>query len=545
MVELSPAAAAPIANEVWPFFGNVQEGLGLRGKAVAEPLRPAASHEVIARVDAVCVCSSDVKLMRMGAAHPLFKGRDLAQSPIVLGHEMALTVYEVGANWQDSYRPGQRLGLQPAIVRNGQRTTIGIDLAGGFGQYIVLDDHVLGGPEPYVFPVPEEISAAAVAMLEPYACVEAAYRANCRTTLRPGGRLLVVGQPGGEAMTLTADLVVAEAVLVSAPPAVAAWAEHHAARLSRMSDLAALGDARFDDILLCGAFDPATVEAAFARLADGGLLALIGPGDAQALCRIDPALIHYRALSLLGAPGPAIDAAFGPARNRFDLAAGGTTLILGAGGAMGRIHLHRALELAEGPALVIAVSRQQARLDALRADFAPLAARRGRRLEMLAETELAAALPRLAPAGCDDVVVVAPNLGAIERGGQMLRPGGMLVIFAGTPFGAGCLLPLGQISSHGTRLTGSTGCTVADQKQVLARVLSGDLDLAGNLEAVCGFRALPDAVRSVAAGEVCGKIAIYPAVPDLALTAVRGIARPGGCDAAGWTRADEQRLGAA
>jgi len=534
---------APIANHVWPFFGNVQEGLGLHGKSVAEPLRPAAPHEVIARVDAVCVCSSDVKLMRMGAAHPLFKGRDLAQSPIVLGHEVALTVWDVGANWRESYRPGQRLGLQPAIVRDGQRTTIGIDLAGGFGQYLILDDHVLGGPDPYVFPVPEEMSSAAVAMLEPYACVEAAYRPNCRTALRPGGRLLVLGLPHGEAMTLEADLAVAEAVLIAAPPAVAEWAQHHAARLSQVADLAALGDARFDDIILCGAFDPALTEAAFARLADGGLLALVGPGDDAASCRIDPALIHYRALSIVGAPGPSIDAAFGTARNRFDLAPGGTTLILGAGGAMGRIHLHRALELAEGPDLVIAVSRQRARLDALRADFGPLAARRGSRLEILADTDLEEALRHLAPQGCDDVVVAAPDLTAIERGARLLRPGGMLVIFAGTPFGAGRPLPLGQISCHGTRLTGSTGCTVADQKEVLARVLSGDLDLAGNLEAVCGFEALPDAVRSVAAGEVCGKIAIFPGLADLELTAVRTIARPAGVG--GWTRADEQRLGAA
>jgi D-arabinose 1-dehydrogenase-like Zn-dependent alcohol dehydrogenase len=545
VVELSPVTDEPITNYVWPFFGKVQEGLGLHGKAVAEPLRPAAPHEVIARVDAVCVCSSDVKLMRMGSAHPLFKGRDLAQSPIVLGHEVALTVCDVGANWQESYKPGQRLGLQPAIIRDGQRTTIGIDLAGGFGQYIILDDHVLGGPDPYVFPVPEEMSSAAVAMLEPYACVEAAYRPNCRTSLHPGGRLLVVGQTGGETMTLDADLAVAEAVLIAAPPAVEEWAQRHAARVSRAADLAALGDARFDDILLCGAFDPARTEAAFARLADGGLLALIGAGDDDATGRIDPALIHYRALSIVGAPGPSIDAAFGLPRNRFDLAPGGATLILGAGGAMGRIHLHRALELAEGPALVIAVSRQKARLDALRADFAPLAARRGRRLEVLADEDLEEALLWLVPQGCDDVVVAAPDLGAIERGASVLRPGGMLVIFAGTPFGAGCPLPLGQISRHGTRLTGSTGCTVADQKEVLARVLSGDLDLAGNLEAVCGFAALPDAVRSVAAGEVCGKIAIFPSLPDLELTAIKTIARPGDTGTGRWTRADEQRLGAA
>jgi L-sorbose 1-phosphate reductase len=539
---MSNVPPSGISNFVWPFGGGGVRDLGVGGRPLAVPLRPAAAHEVVARIDAVCICSSDLKIMRMGAQHPLFSGRDLVQSPLVLGHEVALTVCDVGDNWRDTYHLGQRLGLQPAIMRDGRRMTIGIDLPGGFAQYIVLDDHVLGGAEPYVFAVPDAVSAASIAMLEPYACVEAAYRPNCRTSLLPGGRLLVVGGAQCEAMILAADVSVNEAVLLSPPAEVRAWAMAHAAKVWVVDRLDPVGDAAFDDIIVCGSFDADRVQALLPRLADRGMLAIIAPEDNDRTVRVDPARIHYKEISIVGAPGPLIDAAFGAANSRFDLAPGGTTLILGAGGAMGRIHLHRALEIAEGPRRVIATSRKGARLDALRRDFGPLATEQGRVLHVVADDELDALLADIAPDGCEDVVVVVPDAAAVERGASYMRANGMLVIFAGMPFGGTCPMPLGHVAHAGARFTGSTGCTVADQQAILARVMAGSLDLSGNLEAVAGFDALPEAVAAVEAGIMSGKIAIYPAVPDLKLTAVTALHARTVSGQPRWTLSDERNL---
>lgn len=541
---LHASGGTRILNRSWPFRGGEARDIGVDRAPVAAPLEGARPDEVIARVDAVCICSSDIKLIRMGANHPLFAARDLSREPLILGHEMALTVHEVGENWRHLYYPGQRLGLQPAITLDGKRTTIGIDRPGAFCQYLRLPAEILSGDVPYVFDVPEALSAAEVAMLEPYSCVEAAYRANSRITLKGGGRLLVICTEGAEAATLDLEIQVSETVLVNAPPALAEWADAHAAQTVRLAADEALPDGSFDDIILCGTYDPSLVEAMLGRLADGGLLAIIASDADGAGVAVDAARIHYRQISIVGAPGPSIEDAFSPQRNRFELLKDGVLLVLGAGGAMGRIHLHRAIEMEDGPRTIIATSRQGARLEALARDFGPLAQARNKRLVVVADNDVTERIAAIAPDGCDDVAVVAPDAVTVERGAGFMRPGGLLVIFAGMPFGQPCRLPLGRVASHGARFTGSTGSAVADQLRVLDRVLAGRLDLASNLEAVSGFRHLPEAVEAVSAGRVSGKVAIYPFVEDLPMTPVAQLVPAHRAAGARWTLADEESLAA-
>lgn len=525
----------------WPFAGGKVCDIGMGGTYVEGILDPAEPDEVVARVDAVCVCSSDVKIIRMGVKHPLFNARDLATAPVILGHEMAITVIDVGRNWQGRYQAGQRLGVQPAMMIKGRRATVGIDLPGGFSQHIRLDGRMLNDANPYVFPLPEGLSAASGAMLEPYSCVEAAYRPNCRISLKAGGTLLIVGRADGGDATLRLDVAVDRTVLVDAPPALAEWARNHSAEVVTAETLESAVEGRtFDDIILCGAVTPSDCALLLPNLANEGLFALVSQAADATPVPVDVARIHYHALSLVGAPGPTVEAAFDPARNRFDFRSGGTALILGAGGAMGRIHTHRALDLADGPGTIIATSRKGLRCEALERDFGPLARERGKTLIVVENDKLEALLRDRAPEGCDDVVVVAPDVTTVERGARLMRADGMLVVFSGMPFDQPCTLPLGLIASRGARFTGSTGSLVEDQLAVLHRVTDHGLDLTGNLEAVAGFAALPEVLEAVMEGRVCGKVAIYPATLTMPLTSVRDLKR----DAADktWTVTDEARL---
>lgn len=536
------STVTPAVNRTWPFAGGGIRDVGIEGRYVEEPQGPARADEVIARIDAVCICSSDLKIIRMGKAHPLFADRDLADSPAVLGHEMALTVCDVGERWRDRFRAGDRLGLQPAIMVEGRRRTVGMDLPGAFAEFIRLDGRVLAGEGPYVFPVPADVSAATIAMLEPYACVEAAYRRNCRTSLKQGGRLLVVETSHGTIFDIEAPA--ADVTLVNPGDAVMNWTSkaERMAVFPTLEAFAASGTSEvpYDDILVLGPADAVCTEQLAQRLAKGGLMVMVGSGLGREEVVLDAARIHYHELSFLGAPGPSLATAFGSERSRFELRAGGTALILGAGGAMGRIHTHRALELRNGPATIIATSRKGERLRALEADFAPLASQHGKRLVVIEDGEAEACVAELAPDGCDDVVVVAPEITLIERGARLMKADGMLVLFAGMPFGQPCRLPLGLVSSGNARITGSTGSNVADQLAVLARVVEGSLELSGNLEVVAGLGALPDALEAVNAGRVSGKIAIYPSLLDLPLTSVDALRAPG--QAVRWSLADERRL---
>ncbi|WP_309085658.1 alcohol dehydrogenase catalytic domain-containing protein [Chelativorans sp.] len=534
-----PAEGPALASLSWPFEGGDVGDIGREGRFVTATLGAAGPDELIARVDAVCICSSDIKIIRMGSSHALFRERDLSESPVVLGHELAVTLVDVGANWRHRYRPGQRLGLQPAVLAGSERLTVGVDLPGGLSQFIKLDPTLLDGErKPYLFDVPPDLSAAEVAMLEPYACVEAAFRPNSRVGLKEGGRLLIWGAPDASHHTLSAEVFPAEAVLIDAPPALESWARAHTRQVTVWQGEPA-GDEAFDDIVLCGRHEPARIAAALRMLRKGGLLAMVAADPNPLPVDVDIARIHYHEIAVVGARGPEVDEAFGPARNRFEVKPGGTMLILGAGGAMGRIHTHRALELKDGPKRVIATSRKGSRLEALRRDFAPMAKAHGRELVVLEDAELEAALSGLGEV--DDAVVVAPSVAAVERAAAMLAPGGMLVVFAGVAMGEPCRLPLSRIVSDGLRITGSTGSTVSDQLGVLERVKRGELDLTENLEAVAGFDAVPAALKAVMEGRFSGKVAIYPGILGLPLTPVSALGIGDGRHSR-WTIEDERAL---
>ena len=138
------------------------------------------------RNDAAGLCFSDVKVIQMGAGHPRLTGRDLAVNPLVPGHEAGVTVVTVGAGLTDRYCIGQRFAVQPDIWCGGKSLPYGYSLDGAFQQYGLIGREILGGDAgSYLVPIPDEISYAAAALTEPWACVEASYRATYRTTLKP------------------------------------------------------------------------------------------------------------------------------------------------------------------------------------------------------------------------------------------------------------------------------------------------------------------------------------------------------------------------
>ena len=96
----------------WPLFGAGIENLGVDGKPAHWPTPRPAPDQILVRSDAVGLCYSDVKIIRQGGSHPRLYGRDLARRPIVQGHEVTMTVVEVGEAWRDRFRPGQRFALQ-------------------------------------------------------------------------------------------------------------------------------------------------------------------------------------------------------------------------------------------------------------------------------------------------------------------------------------------------------------------------------------------------------------------------------------------------
>lgn len=502
----------------WLLSGAGLDRFGDDGRWALAP-EPRPPHgAIVAAVEAVTICASDAKMVRLGADYPLFGGRDLARDPVCLGHELALRIVEVGSGVADpSLTPGLRIGVQPDVYNDGRRSCIGVNLQGGMADRIVLGSNILDSDDgALVFPVAPGLSRASVALLEPLGCVEGAFRLWGRDSAKPGGRMVVLCADSAVGWVLDRPLPAGRIDLVGldARDWLAAGGSHppglHA---SSLGDVLA-DEVPVDDLLVLGAVDPASVGRLYDRLAVGGTLTWLSDAAVAFAVPVDLAHFHYGKLTQRGARSRRLSDAWAtPIRT--DYKPGGRLLVFGASGAMGRIHLMRALQAPGGPATLVAVARRPDKLAALIGELTPLAARHDRALTGVAmggDPDWQGRLTAISPEGFDDVIVVAPGEEAMRLAVPFVARGGLLVGFAGTRAGEIVELPLGRLVNDGVSLTASSGSTVADQQRVVAHTLSGTLSPDLLIAAVGGFPATRDAVAAVLAGRFSGKVMILPAL---------------------------------
>jgi threonine dehydrogenase-like Zn-dependent dehydrogenase len=70
--------------------------------------------ELLVRIVADSVCMSSYKAATQGTAHKRVPN-DIAENPVVIGHEFCGEILQVGENIKDKYKPGQKFTLQPAM----------------------------------------------------------------------------------------------------------------------------------------------------------------------------------------------------------------------------------------------------------------------------------------------------------------------------------------------------------------------------------------------------------------------------------------------
>ena len=112
-------APLPKAYHLWPLYGAGLENMGKDGNPIDVPVPAYGPDELLIRHDACGLCFSDIKVIAQGQNHPRVL-RDMQKEPIVLGHEIAMTVIGVGKNLQDQYQVGDRLTLETDIFINGK-----------------------------------------------------------------------------------------------------------------------------------------------------------------------------------------------------------------------------------------------------------------------------------------------------------------------------------------------------------------------------------------------------------------------------------------
>jgi threonine dehydrogenase-like Zn-dependent dehydrogenase len=327
----------------------VLSGTGVDKLAVRSvPVPTPGAGQLLCRVDAAGICTSVNKLLDQGAEHALMHGWDPAVHPAIVGDEGTVTVVAVGQDLRDSYAPGQRYCVQPAVDlapiqhreryrdhgRGVAKIGVGYSLPGLLAEYILIGEEVLAAS--CLLPLPDpDMPAGHVAIAEPISCVISSHahhmhlsqpdvtRARVATSgLRPGGIVVVIG--AGPMGRMHVDLAIAArpgVIIVTArreerlrwlhdtfgERAAAAGVElltvnalegDLAAEVDRVS-----GGRGADDVIITAA-DGAVIERAQHLLARYGVLDLFaGLSPGQELIAIDERFVHYQEINITGSSG--------------------------------------------------------------------------------------------------------------------------------------------------------------------------------------------------------------------------------------------------
>ncbi len=527
--------ALPDECWAWNLYGAGEENMGKNGEPELLPIPKPNADQMLVRIDSVGLCFSDVKIMRQGGSHPKLYNRDLTKEPTRLGHEVSLTVIEVGENLKDRYHHGQRLAVQPDIYQEGKSTAYGYTIPGGLIQYHVMGSEMLDTDDgACLLPVSAKTGYAEASTLEPWGCVMAAYTQRRRLDPKAGGIMWIIGRPGDEREYRFSSGLDAPATIVmtDVPATVRELVEQTSARKIVRNDIGpddyqALVDeltdgVGFDDIVVLDPRSAATVGAVAQHIARRGTLNMVGQTALDGLVDTDVGRLHYDYTAYLGGQGPDIAASYGEARNRCDLRSQGTTVFVGAGGPMGLMHVQRAIQTPDGPRRIVATEMSDDRLKSLQDRLAPLAESNGCVLFTFNPQAQAQSLHDFVMKitnnqGADDVVVSVPISSVMAEADTLMNPDGMLVFFAGVPNGTMAPLNLSAVYLSNAQYTGTSGLTIRDQQQVLDLAGLGNLSPESIVGAIGGMREAKEGLRALVEGRYSGKVIIFPQIHDLPL----------------------------
>ncbi len=529
----------PEKSWAWNLYGAGLEKMGHDGQPEPFSIPEPNDDQLLVRIDSIGVCFSDVKIIKQGGNHPKLYNRDLSVEPTRLGHEVSLTIVKVGKNLQATYKPGQRLAVQPDIYQQGKSTAYGYTIPGGLIQYHLIGDEVLKTDAgACLLPVEDDMGYAESSLLEPWGCVIGAYTQRRRLTPKKGGIMWIVGHLGDStSFTFSAGLdAPATIILTDVPDSVKQAVSNTQAKIVERNGLTPadyeslnkeLTDGvGFDDIVILNPTSASTVGQIARLIARRGTCNLVGTKPLDGLVQVDLGRLHYDYIAFIGTNGADIAASYGEARNRCELRAGGSTVFIGAGGPMGQMHVQRALEVPDGPKLVIATEISDDRLQTLSDMFTPLAEKNGRKLLFFNPNSSKQSfhdfvMDATQNQGADDVVVSVPVASLMEEGDTVMKSDGMMVLFAGVVNGTMGFVNLSNVYLSNAQYTGTSGLTIDDQASVMARRVAGTLSPGRSVAAIGGLETAVEAIESVIEGKYPGKVVIFPQIHNLPLMGLK------------------------
>ncbi|MDY6913546.1 MAG: alcohol dehydrogenase catalytic domain-containing protein [Planctomycetota bacterium] len=530
-----------------------------------KPVPRPKGRQILLRVEAVGLCFSDLKLLKLFSAHPrkskIISGlpaADLAglagyvpgDAPTVPGHEAVCRIAAVGPDVRH-YKVGQRCMVQAdfrQLATAGANAAFGYNIEGGLQQYALLDERVVVDPatgEQFLMPVSNTLSASAACLVEPWACVENSYASQERRTIKAGGRLLVAAEPGRSIEGLAESFSPK-----GRPAAVTAACTEQAqleairalgAPLSRCEQLADLADEGFDDIVYFGA-KKAALDVLNDKLAAYGIINIVVAGERIGRpVSINVGRVHYGRTRWIGTKSSNAAESYKVITATGEIHPGQAVAVIGAGGPMGQMHVIRDICSGVAGISVVATDLDDVRLAALHAKAGPLAAERNvpfrlvnTRAKPLDET-------------FDYFALMAPVGQLVADAIRHARDGCRISIFAGIPTATKYELDMDTYIERRCFMFGTSGSELSDMRTILAKVESGRLDANCSVDAVSGMAGAADGIAAVENRAVAGKIVVYPSLADVRLVPLKQLAErfptvAGKLNRGMWCKAAEDEL---
>ncbi len=518
------------------------------------------AHQILCQVEAVGLCFSDLKLLKQFSGHArkseILSGieqevlKEIAsyvpdEAPTVPGHESVVRVAAVGQGVKD-FKVGQRYLVQTDyrwLPTENSNASYGYNFEGGLQEYVLIDERVITSPEgdSMLIPVSEELSASAVALIEPWACVEDAYASRERTGVKEGGQMLIV-----------ADEQVPEGVIANllsqyGRPAKITWVSKSKApagldaEVAGCGNIAELADAGYDDVIYFGSCAE-TAEALFAKVAIQGLFNIVqcgGKFGKDVVTQVGR--VHYGGIRLIGTTGSDPAEAMEYIPQTGEIRPGDKINVIGAGGPMGVMHVIRDICQGVEGVSVYAGDMDDARLETLTKIAAPLAEKNKVQYKPYnPKTE------RIEEA-FDYVALMAPIPALVTSSVNSAAKGAIINIFAGIAANVTADINLDAYIDKHLYFVGTSGSVLEDMKQVLAKVEANQLDTNVSVAAICGIEKATQGIRAVENRLIAGKIVVYPSCKGLELIELEQLQEKmpevADCLRDGlWTRQAEQKL---
>lgn len=524
-----------------------------------------APHQVLARVEAVGLCFSDLKLLKQFTGHTrkseVVSGIDpkvLGQissyvpgaRPGVPGHEAVCRIVAVGEGVKH-HKVGERCLVQTDYrwLRTAtSNAAFGYNFEGGLQEYVLMDERVIMDPESgerLLIPVSEELSSSAVCLVEPWACVEESYVNPERRTIKAGGRLLVVAEAGcglaGVAKAFSSQGKPKQLTMFCLDQGPCHAAAKLGLPVQRAASLAELPEEGFDDIIYFGA-DKATIEALGEKLAALGIIAIVTGGrKIGSSVSVGVGRVHYGMKRWVGTASSSAADAYATIPETGEIRPGEKILVMGAAGPMGQMHVIRDLCAGAANVEIVGTDLDEQRLAALAEKAEPMAKANGAKLRLLN--------PKKQPlAESFSYVALMVPVGAMVADAVNISGDRCLInIFAGVPADTKVPLDMDKYIANHCFMFGTSGSVIRDMKIVLSKMEAARLDTNCSVGAISGMAGALDGLAAVENRTLGGKIIVYPALHELPLIPLTelvdklpSVAEK--LDRGGWCKAAEQEL---